>query len=401
MSAGMDIEKRRNGRWVSARARERRISAIKEMAMLSARVGDAASLAWGLPSFRTPEPIRRAIEEQLESNRAIGMYALPDGLPELREAVARKHQRTMGVAVDPERNVMITAGNMEGLHVLLQVIVDPGDQVIVTDPGFVSHFQQIRINGGEPVFWPMDEAAGWQLDLDALPALITERTKAIILVTPSNPTGTILVEDTLRRVGALAVERGLLVILDDPYRHFTYENRGRFFDLASVPEFTDHIAYLFTFSKCYAMSGWRVGYMVVPEHLKRQAIKLHDLTMICTPRISQLAALAALEDGLSCLAEFEAILNRRRSLICERLDRVPHLFQYVRPEGAYYVFPRVVAEHQDSIDFSHRLLQEARVAVTPGSAFGPSGEHHVRMAYCVEEDVINAAFDRIEAHFGR
>lgn len=369
--------------------------------MLSARVGDAASLAWGLPSFRTPEPIRRAIEEQLESNRAIGMYALPDGLPELREAVARKHQRTMGVAVDPERNVMITAGNMEGLHVLLQVIVDPGDQVIVTDPGFVSHFQQIRINGGEPVFWPMDEAAGWQLDLDALPALITERTKAIILVTPSNPTGTILVEDTLRRVGALAVERGLLVILDDPYRHFTYENRGRFFDLASVPEFTDHIAYLFTFSKCYAMSGWRVGYMVVPEHLKRQAIKLHDLTMICTPRISQLAALAALEDGLSCLAEFEAILNRRRSLICERLDRVPHLFQYVRPEGAYYVFPRVVAEHQDSIDFSHRLLQEARVAVTPGSAFGPSGEHHVRMAYCVEEDVINAAFDRIEAHFGR
>jgi aspartate/methionine/tyrosine aminotransferase len=141
--------------------------------------------------------------------------------------------------------------------------------------------------------------------------------------------------------------------------------------------------------------------MVVPEHLKRQAVKLHDLTMICTPRISQLAALAALEGGQLHLAKFEAILNRRRSLICERLDRVPRVFQYARPEGAYYVFPRIVAAHRDSVDFSLRLLEEARVTVTPGSAFGPSGEHHVRMAYCVEEDVINTAFDRIEARFGR
>lgn len=396
----MDNEKNLTGRWVSARARESRISAIKEMAMLSARVEGAASLAWGLPSFRTPEPIRRAVEEKLEEDPAIGMYALPDGLPELRDAVAREYRRMMGITVDPQRNVMITAGNMEGLNVLFQVIVDPGDQVIVTDPGFVSHAQQIRLNGGEPVFWPMDEAAGWRLDIDALPDLITERTKAIILVTPSNPTGTILTEDTLRHVGAIAKQRGLLVILDDPYRHFLYENRERFFDLASVPEFADHIAYLFTFSKCYAMSGWRAGYMVVPEHIKRQAVKLHDLTMICTPRISQVAALAALNGEPSHLAGFEATLDRRRSLICERLDRVPHVFQYVRPEGAYYVFPRIVAEHRDSNDFSHRLLEQARVTVTPGSAFGPSGEHHVRMAYCVEDDVINTAFDRIEAQFG-
>jgi aspartate/methionine/tyrosine aminotransferase len=122
--------------------------------------------------------------------------------------------------------------------------------------------------------------------------------------------------------------------------------------------------------------------------------------MICTPRISQLAALAALNSEQQHLAEFEAILNRRRSLICARLDRVPQVFQYVRPEGAYYVFPRIVAEHRDSTDFSHRLLEEARVTVTPGSAFGPSGEHHVRMAYCVEDDIINTAFDRIEAQFG-
>ena len=155
----MDIEKNLTEHWVSARARESRISAIKEMAMLSVRVEDAASLAWGLPSFRTPEPIRRTIEEKLEGDPAIGMYALPGGLPELCDAVACEYRRMMGVTVDPQHNVMITAGNMEGLNVLFQVIVDPGDQVIVTDPGFVSHAQQIRLNGGEPVFWPMDEAA--------------------------------------------------------------------------------------------------------------------------------------------------------------------------------------------------------------------------------------------------
>jgi aspartate/methionine/tyrosine aminotransferase len=389
-----------HGPWVSTRAAERKISAIKEMAMLSANVEGAASLAWGLPSFRTPEAIRRKVAEELERDPAIGMYALPDGLPALRAAAARDYERAMGVSVDPDRNVMVTAGNMEGLRVLFEAVVDPGDQVIVTDPGFVSHIQQIRLCGGLPVFWPMDEAAGWRLDVEALPGLITERTKTIVLVTPSNPTGVIFTEEVLRRVGEIAKARRVLIVLDDPYRHFTYENAGRFFDLASVPEYAENLAYLFTFSKCFAMSGWRAGYMVLPEHLKRQAVKLHDLTMICAPRISQIAALAALEGDQGHLAEFEAALGRRRALICERLDRVAHVFDYVRPEGAYYVFPRILVEHRDSVEFAHGLLREAKVTVTPGAAFGPSGEHHVRMAYCVEDDAINLAFDRIEKFYG-
>jgi aspartate/methionine/tyrosine aminotransferase len=393
-------ERQQDEGWVSARARGVEISAIKRMAMLSAKVEGAASLAWGLPSFRTPEPIRRAIADRLESDPAIGMYALPDGLPELRAAVAAEHRRATGLTVDPDRHVMITAGNMDGVNCLLQAILDPGDQVIVTDPGFVSHIQQTRLHGGEPVFWPMDESAGWRLDAGALPGLVTARTKAIILVTPSNPTGAILTREVLLRTGAIARERGLLVILDDPYRHFTYENRGRFFNLAAEPEFAGNTAYLFTFSKCYAMSGWRAGYMILPEHLKRQVVKLHDLAMICAPRISQVAALTALSGDQSHLAEFEAILGRRRKLICERLDALPHVFEYVRPEGAYYVFPRIVARHRDSVEFARGLLHEARVTVTPGSAFGPGGEHHVRMAFCVEDAVIDRAFDRIAARFG-
>jgi len=396
----MERDSAEGGRWVSDRARGIEISAIKEMAILSARMPGAASLAWGLPSFPTPEPVRRAVAAALETDPAIGMYALPDGLAELRAAAAEEHWRATGIAADPDRNVMITAGNMEAVNLLLQAILDPGDEVILTDPGFVSHIQQVRLNGGRAVFWPMDEAAGWQLDIAALPGLIGPRTKAVILVSPSNPTGAILTEATLRALGTIAVERGLLVILDDPYSHFAYENRDRVFNLAAVPEVAGNVAYLFTFSKCWAMSGWRVGYMVLPEALKRQAVKLHDLAMICTPRIAQVAALAGLTGDRSHLADFNAALGRRRDLICARLDRLAHLFAYVRPEGAYYVFPRILAPHRDSRSFAIELLEQARVTVTPGGAFGPSGEHHVRMAFCVAEEVIEQAFDRIEGLYG-
>ncbi len=369
--------------------------------MRSAKIEGAASLTWGLPSFRTPEHIRKAVEGRLESDPEIGKYALPDGLPELRAAVAKEHLASTGIAADPDRHVMVTAGNMQGLNALFHVIIDPGDEIIVTDPGFASHFQQIKLCGGQSVYWPLDETRDWRLDIDILPELITDKTKAIVLVTPSNPTGKIFTEEELRRVGQIVLERDLFILLDDPYSHFTYENQDRYFNLASVAELSDHIAYLFTFSKTYAMSGWRLGYMIVPEAIKREVLKVHDATIICTPRISQIAGLAALTQEPVHLREFEDILARRRTLICERLDAIPHVFDYVKPEGAYYVFPRIIVDHKDSFDFSLKLLEETKVTVTPGSAFGPSGEHHVRMAYCVAEETIETAFDRIEKYFPR
>jgi len=390
-----------HNRWVSKNVSNITVSAIKEMAMRSAMVEGAASLAWGLPSFKTPEHIRRSVEKMLEADPDIGKYALPDGLPELRALVAKEHFAATGIEADADQNVMITAGNMQGLNALFHAIIDPGDQIIVTDPGFASHFQQIRLCGGEPVHWRMNEAEDWRLDVESLAELITDRTKGIVLVSPSNPTGKIFSEDELRRVGRIAKDRDILVLLDDPYSHFTYENKNLYFNLASVAEFTDHIAYLFTFSKTYAMSGWRLGYMIVPDFLKRQVLKVHDATIICTPRISQVAGIAALKQEPVHLREFERILARRRSLICERLDALPHVFEYTKPEGAYYVFPRIVAEHANSFEFSTRLLDQARVTVTPGNAFGPTGEHHVRMAYCVEDEIIDTAFDRMETYFGR
>ena len=385
---------------VSRRASELSISGIKAMAMRAAQFPDVASLAWGLPSFATPAPIREAIKRQFDGDPDIGKYSLPDGLPELRTAAAAEHERQTGIAADADRNVIITAGNMQAVNALLHTAIDPGDEVIVTDPGFSSHIQQIRLCNGIPAYWPLDEEAGWALDVDALAGLITGRTRAIILVSPSNPTGTIFSRRDLQRIGTIVRDHKLLLIVDDPYRHFVYENRESYCNPASLPAFGDNIAYCFTFSKSFAMSGWRLGYMIVPEELKRQVLKVHDATLICAPRVSQAAGLAALTGDLGFIAQFSATLAERRALICERLDRVGHVFSYVRPEGAYYVFPRILADHEDAHAFSIDLLEKAGVCVTPGSAFGPAGKHHVRMAFCVSEAEIDTAFDRIERHFG-
>lgn len=382
--------------WISPTVSATRLSAIKEMAMLSAGIKDVASLAWGLPSFPTPEHIRSAVANALANDPDIGKYALPNGLPELRELVAKHHFEQTGVQVDPQHNVFIAAGNMQGLNSLFRAVIEPGDEIIMTDPGFASHIQQIGLYGGKPVFWPLDEDNGWGLSIEELPKLISARTKAIVLVSPCNPTGTLFSKKALLQLGEIARASQILLFIDDPYSSFTYENKDKYFNLATEKNLADQLAYLFTFSKCHAMSGWRLGYMIGPEWLNREVLKIHDATMICTPRISQVAGIAALSGGTAQIQEFERILAGRRELICERIDRLPQVFQYTKPEGAYYLFPRIIARHEDSFEFSLRLLKEARVSVTPGNAFGPSGEHHVRLAFCVDEGAINTAFDRIE-----
>jgi len=384
---------------VSTNVHESQVSAIKDMAMRSARIKDAVSLAWGLPSFATPEYIRQGVIQYLEEDMDAGKYTLPDGLPELRQLVAKKHKAEHGIEIDADRHVMISAGNMQALNTLFHTMLDPGDEVILTDPCFASHIQQINLFSGIPVYWPLDEANNWRLDIDLLPALITDKTQAIVLVSPSNPTGKIFSKDELIRVGEIARQHNILIIIDDPYSDFVYENRDKYFNLASVEVFREHVVYLYSFSKSYAMSGWRLNYMILPEELKREALKVHDATLICAPRISQLAGIVALSQPSDHKQEFSAILNRRRKLIIERLGSVEHVFSNQAPEGAYYVFPKIIVPHDDSQQFAIDLLNNAGVAVTPGCAFGPSGEHHVRMAYCVADEVINLAFDRIEAYF--
>ena len=367
--------------------------------MLAAAVDDVANLSWGLPSFATPEPIREAVSRAFSSDADIGKYALPNGLPELRSLVVEEHARKTGIRVDADENVFISAGNMQGMSTLFHVLLEPGDEIILTDPGFASHYEQIRLHGGVPVGWPLNEKSGWEMDTALLETLISNRTRAIVLVNPCNPTGSLFSRQTLRRLGEIAAARDLLLIIDDPYSELIYADRERFFNLAGEPGLSDRLAYLFTFSKIHAMSGWRLGYMILPDWLRAQVLKVHDANLICAPRISQVAGIAALSGDQAHVSGFREILAKRRQLICERLDALPHVFSYIRPQGAYYVFPRVLAEAEDSWRFSRRLLEETGVCVTPGIAFGPGSDGHVRMAFCVEEDVIDKAFDRIAARY--
>jgi len=380
---------------------EAEVSAIKDMAMRSAKVPGAVSLTWGLPSFQTPKYIRDGIKRLLDIDIDVGKYTLPDGLPELRQQVVVTHKQKTGIIVDADKNIMIGAGNMQSLNTLFHTMLDAGDEIILTDPCFASHIQQIGLFSGVPVYWPLDEENGWALDLQKLPSLITDKTQAIVLVSPSNPTGRIFSKEELTTVGKIAKAHNIFIIIDDPYSDFVYENKERYFNLASVEELRDHLIYMYSFSKAYAMSGWRLSYMIMPEELKREAMKVHDATMICAPRISQLAALTALTHESNHKQVFEDILLSRRNLIEQRLNNVAHVFESQKPQGAYYVFPKILVEHNNSTEFALDLLYNAKVALTPGSAFGPSGEHHVRMTYCVDDDTINVAFDRIENYFLR
>jgi aminotransferase len=371
------------------------LSAIKEMALRASAVPGAASLTWGLPSFKTPIAIRDAVGHALASDPDIGKYSLPSGLPELQRLAAKTFYSLSGVEIDPSEQVIVTAGNMEGVKLLLRSLLDPGDEVIVLDPGFASHLIQIKLCRGRPVYLPLDETAGWLFDPQRLNELISPRTKCLLLVTPNNPTGTVLPRQALEEIAEVADRHGLLVIVDDPYSHFVYDIEDGYTNPASVPSLLPNLAYLFTFSKAFAMSGWRVGFMVLPKGLAHHVAKVHDATMICAPRISQAAAIEALKRP-ELTEVFKDKLKARRDQVCSRLDRLGSLFQYVPPQGAYYVFPRIVCPHRDSWEFSMRLLEEAGVVVTPGSAFGPSGERHIRMAFCVNDLIIDEAFDRLE-----
>jgi len=384
---------------VSTNVHESQVSAIKDMAIRSRKVPGAASLTWGLPSFQTPAYIRQGIQSLLDTDIDAGKYTLPDGLFELREWVTKVHCQKTGIEIDADKHVMIGAGNMQGLNTLFHTMLDPGDEIILTDPCFASHIQQIKLFNGVPVYWQLDEENGWSLNVELLSTLITDKTQAIVLVSPSNPTGKIFSEEELMKVGRLAKQHNVLIIIDDPYSDFIYDNKDDYFNLASVEEFKQHVVYLYSFSKAYAMSGWRLSYMVMPEELKKQALKVHDATMICAPRISQLAGIVALSKDSDHISQFQKVMFSRRELIQQRLDNLSHIFEYQKPEGAYYLFPKILLDNKDSWQFSIELLENAKVAVTPGSAFGPSGEGHVRMAYCVDEDTINRAFDYMDEYY--
>lgn len=379
---------------ISKRVRETVVSPIKEMAFLAEDIEGVVSLGWGIPSFETPLYIREAVQQALADNHAIGKYAPVRGLPELREAIATKFQRQWGVGIDPKNEIIVTVGAMEALLITLLTLVDAGDEILLTSPGFASHTEQILLAGGKPVYIDLIEEEGWKLSSEKVAEVITPRTKAMILTNPSNPTGTVFEESELRNIAELAIKHDFYLITDETYHFLVYDNK-HLFSLFSIPALRDRLVGCYSFSKEYAMTGWRVGYLCAEAGLVQEILKVHDASVVSAPRISQLAALAALQGPQESTQYFRDELKRRRDLMCSRLDSLD-IFEYHQPEGAYYIFPRIKLPDADAFKFALRLLNEAKVVVIPGDAFGPSGRQHVRLCFAVDVEEITESFDRLE-----
>lgn len=391
---------------ISSRVRQISVSAIKQMAVLAADMPDVISLGQGIPYLSTPEFIREAVIEALRTDPQIGRYSLQPGLPPLRQAVAELLAREKGLtSIDAEREVMITCGGMEGLACATLALLDPGDEVILFSPGYASHVEQVLLAEGQPVFVPLLEAEGWRLDVKLLAMAITPQTKAILLSNPSNPTGHLFSPADLDAITQLAAKHNLWVIADETYDFLAYENTP-YCSLATFEVIRDRLVVISSFSKRYCMTGWRVGYLWAQAGVVDQLLKVHDAVAICAPMISQVAALTALREtngqdgqGDRFAAELIAALDINRRLLMARLNKLPDLFQYQRPLGAYYLMARLVPTEGTAIDWALRLLREARVVVVPGEGFGPTAKRHIRFSFGATPESITLAFDRISAWF--
>ncbi|MCK5398167.1 MAG: pyridoxal phosphate-dependent aminotransferase [Thermoplasmata archaeon] len=372
-------------------------SAIHEMTSLSKDIDDVAFLSWAKPTSDTPEHIKEGAISAIRDG-LVGGYSASSGLLELREEIVKKLKKYNNIDANPSQ-IIVTVGAVEGLTAAVLAVIDPGDEVIFPSPTYSTHMQEVILASGKPVIVPLIEEEGFIWDIDAVRNAITPKTKAIMYCSPNNPTGTIFSEKQLRQLANIALENNLMVITDEAYEYFVYDD-NKHFCMASIPEMKKNVISSFTFTKNYAMTGWRIGYLHADEEIIPQITKAHIPLAICAPVVSQYAALAALKGPQDCIEEFRSHYQKMRNLMCERLDKLDSIFEYQKPEGSYLMFPKILLEEgKDSATFCKKLLKEARVSTTPGIAFGPTGEGHLRLSFCVSADEINKAFDRMEEYF--
>ena len=382
---------------ISKRVGQIKKSAIHEMTRLSKQYEDVAFLSWAKPTSGTPKHINEAVISAIQKGLT-GGYSQSEGLPELREEIVKKLKRDNNIDANISQ-LLVTVGAIEGLMASVMAIIDPGDEVILPTPTYSTHITQVKLASGKPVLVPLQEENNFALDINAINKAITPKTKAIMYCSPNNPTGTVFAEKDLRELAKIALDNNLTIITDEAYEYFTFDE-AKHFSIASIPELRDNVITNYTFTKTYAMTGWRIGYLHANEENIAQIKKAHIPLTICAPVASQYAAIAALKGSQKYIEDFRLSYLKSRNLMCERLDRLSSVFQYVKPNGAYLMFPKILGKHRaDSIEFSKKLLSEAKVSTTPGIAFGPTGENHIRLSFCVPEDMINKAFDRIENYF--
>jgi aminotransferase len=377
-------------RVLSDRVRAVPPSGIRKFFDILATMDDIISLGVGEPDFDTPRHIIEAGVESLREGRT--HYTSNYGTVELREALHRHLDRRYGVSYDPAQELLITVGASEAVDLALRATCDPGDEVILHEPSYVAYVPAIVFAGGTAVHVATGFEDDFAIDPAAVEAAITPRTKALFLGYPCNPTGAVLPPEVQDELAAIAVRHDLLVYSDEIYDRLaygTYTHRA----MSQLPGMRERTILMGGFSKAYAMTGWRVGWLAAPAGILEGIVKVHQYGIMSAPTVAQDAALVALEEGEPDVLRMLAEYDRRRRLVVDGFNAIG--LETFEPRGAFYAFPRITSTGLDSETFAARLLEEEHVAVVPGGAFGPSGEGHVRACYATSYEQLEEALVRI------
>lgn len=375
---------------ITQRVRSVPPSGIRKFFDVLATMEDVISLGIGEPDFATPQQICHAGISSLE--RGETSYTSNAGMLELREELASHLARLYGVQYDPVQELLMTVGVSEALHIALLTVVEPGDEVIVPEPCFVSYKPGIIFAGGTPVVVEATVENGFQVTAAQIERVITPRTKAMLIGYPNNPTGAVMSRDRLMEIASLAEKNDILVLSDEIYDRLVYEVEHVCF--SSLPNMRDRTILLGGFSKSYAMTGWRLGYAAAPAEILSGMLKVHQYIIMCAPTPAQVAGIEALRDGEDALREMLHEYDQRRRVIVQGLNTIG--MPCFEPHGAFYAFPSIQNTSLSSEVFSEKLLLEKKVAVVPGSAFGDSGEGFVRCSYATSLVDIEEALGRME-----
>ncbi|WP_027415185.1 aminotransferase [Aneurinibacillus terranovensis] len=365
-------------------------SGIRRFFDLASSMEGVISLGVGEPDFVTPWNVREAAIASLE--KGYTSYTSNSGIYELREEITRYLSSSFRVSYDPEKEVLVTVGASEGIDLALRAILDPGDEVLVVEPCYVSYDPVIRLAGGVPV--PVETVIGdeFKLKPEQLEEKITARTKAVIFCFPNNPTGSIMTREELAAIADVVGRHDLLVISDEIYAELTYDTQHVSF--AEQPGMKDRTILLSGFSKAFAMTGWRLGYAAGPVDIIQAMMKIHQYTMLCAPIMAQIAALEALRHGMEAKDRMVESYRQRRNYVVKAFEQIG--LSCHKPQGAFYAFPRITSTGLTAEEFAEQLILKEKVAVVPGNVFSPECTDHIRCSYATSMDNLEMAVERID-----
>lgn len=370
-------------------------SGIRKFFDIVGSMEGAISLGVGEPDFDTPYFIRDEGIYSLEKGRTF--YTSNSGLLELKEEINNYLERKIGIRYNPNTETIVTVGGSEGIDIALRAMLDPGDEVLIPQPSYVSYEPCTILAGGTPVIIELKAENAFKLTAEELLDKITDRTKVLVMPFPNNPTGSIMTREELEPIAKICVEKDLIVISDEIYCELTYE--GEHISIAGLDGMKERTILINGFSKSYAMTGWRLGYACGPELIISQMLKIHQFAIMCAPTTSQYAAISALRDGDEEVAKMRESYNQRRRYLLHRFEELG--MQCFKPEGAFYVFPSIQRFGISSEEFATNLLNEEKVAVVPGTAFGDCGEGFLRISYAYSMEQLKEAMSRIERFVNR